>query len=111
MYSCRIFHGVLQVITSGGTRYLEANFFERLYLMWTFRNFPILPHTVLNRRQRQLLDKLLVRRRSGTAANEIVDRPVIGTVERYEHRAGVFGVEHALPNSCSRPVSWGPRRG
>ena len=96
MYRSRILHGVLRVITPGGTRFLETTFLERLYLLWTFRNFPILPDSVLNRRQRQLLAKLLVRRHSAVASDEITDRPLIGTVERCERRAGVFGVELEL---------------
>src|SRR5581483_2437872 len=111
MYRSRIFHGVLRVITPGSTRFVETNFFERLYLLWTFRNFPILPDSVLNRRQRRLLAKLLVRRRSSAASDEIVDRPLIGTVERSERRAGVFGVELELSSRCGQPVNWSSRRG
>src|SRR5690349_11335801 len=108
MYRSRILHGVLRVITPGGTRFVETNFLERLYLLWTFRNFPILPDSVLNHRQR----RLLVRRRSGAASDEIVDRPLIGTVERSERRAGVFGVELELSaRECSQPVNWSSRRG
>ena len=96
MYRSRILHGVLRVITPGGARFLETTFFERLYLIWTFRNFPILPDGVLNRRQRQLLARLLVRRPSPPVREEIIDRPLIGTVERCERRAGVFEVELEL---------------
>ena len=109
MYRSRILHGVLQVVTTGGARYLRANFFERLYLLWTFRNFPMLPHTVLNRRQQRLLDTLLVRRRADNVTVELMDCPVIGTVDRSETRGGVFGVAHELPaTGCKQAV--GTRR-
>ena len=112
MYRSRILHGVLRVITPGGTRFVETNFFERLYLLWTFRNFPLLPDAVLNRRQQRLLARLLVRRRSVVGSDEIIDRPLIGTVERSEPRSGVFGVELELSSrGCARPVSWGSRQG
>lgn len=112
MYRSRIFHGVLQVLTTGGVRILRANFLERLYLLWTFRNFPMLPHAVLNRRQRQLLDTLLVRRHSGDFPAELVDCPVIGTVDRTEPRPAVYGVAHHLsPQGCKQPVSVTSRRG
>ena len=111
MYRSRILHGVLRVITPGGQRFVEANFFERLYLLWTFRNFSILPDSVLNLRQRRLLDRLLLRRRSPTLLEEIIDRPVIGTVDRSERRAGVFGVDLKLSPRRCQPVSWGSHRG
>jgi hypothetical protein len=112
MYRSKILSGVLQLITPGGTRYLQATFFERLYLLWTFRNFPILPQTVLNARQRRLLEKLLVRRSIEKATDELIDRPVIGTIERSDRRLGVFGVAHELsPRTCNQPVGWSSRRG
>ncbi len=113
MYVSKLLYGVLEVITPGGQRYLQATFFERLCLLWTFRNFPILPHAVLNAWQRGLMEKLLVRRPSGTrSGDELIDRPVIGTVERCERRSGVFGVAHQLsPKACNQPVSAISRRG
>jgi hypothetical protein len=112
MYRSRIFHGVLQVVTTGGVRYLRANFLERLYLLWTFRNFPMLPHAVLNQRQRRLLDTMLVRRHADDRSVELVDCPVIGTVDRSQSRAGVFGVAHQLPaTGCKQTVGMSSRRG
>jgi hypothetical protein len=112
MYRSRILHGVLQVVTTGGVRYLRANFLERLYLVWTFRSFPMLPHAVLNQRQRRLLDTLLVRRRADDRSVELVDCPVIGTVDRSQSRPGVFGVAHQLPaTGCKQTVGMSSRRG
>ena len=111
MYRSRILHGVLQVVTTGGVRYLRANFLERLYLLWTFRNFPMLPHAVLNRRQRRLLDTLLVRRHEDGRSVELVDCPVIGTIDRSQSRAGVFGVAHQLPpTGCKQAAGMSSRR-
>lgn len=113
MYLSKILHGVLEVITPGGRRYLQATFWERLYLFWTFRNFSILPHAVLNPWQRRLLEKLLVRRASAQQSGDaLIDCPVIGTIERCERRSGVFGVAHSLsPKACNHPVSVISRRG
>jgi hypothetical protein len=112
MHRSRILHGVLRVVTTSGVRYLRAGFFERLYLLWTFRNFPMLPHAVLNLRQRRLLDTLLVRRRGDNASVELVDCPVIGTIDRSEPRGGVFGVAHQLSaGACNQPVRVSSRRG
>ncbi len=113
MYVSKLLYGVLEVITPGGRRYLQATFFERLYLLWTFRNFSILPAAVLNAWQRRLMDKLLVRRPfASRTGDELIDRPVIGTVERSERRSGVFGVAHKLsPTGCNQPVSVISRRG
>ena len=41
--------GVVQVQTPIGPRYVMPSFLQRVYLLWMFRNFPILPHAVLNR--------------------------------------------------------------
>src|SRR5690242_686528 len=111
MYRSKIFHGVLQVATTSGVRILRASFLERLYLMWTFRNFQILPHAVLNHRQRRLLDTLLVRRHSDTLSAELVDCPVIGTVERSESRAAVYDVApHFAAQGCKQPLGATSRR-
>ena|SRR5579872_6281671 len=112
MYSSRLLHGVLQVVTTSGVRYLRASFLQRLYLLWTFRNFPMLPEAVLNRRQRRLLEMLLVRRRPENASVELVDCPVIGIIDRSESRAGIFGVAHQLPaTGCNQPAGLSSRRG
>ena len=93
MYRSRILHGVLQVVTTGGVRYLRANFLERLYLLWTFRYFSVLPQNVLNRRARSLIENLCLRQHSGSNGflYSITDQPVIGTVDRVPQ----FGREEA----------------
>ena len=80
MSIARIFHGVLQVSTASGARYLKPRAWERLRLLWTFRNFRILPQQVLTGRQRRLVQSICSRRRF--ANPEKVDQvEVIGTVE------------------------------
>jgi hypothetical protein len=46
--------GVVQVQTPIGPRYVMPSFLQRVYLLWMFRHFAILPHAVLNRRQQRL---------------------------------------------------------
>jgi len=76
--------GVVQVQTPIGPRYVMPSFSQRLYLLWMFRHFPILPHAVLNRRQQRLIDRMCSEQRftSRAYANGWDEAPVIGTVER-----------------------------
>jgi hypothetical protein len=76
--------GVVQVQTPIGPRYvMPSTFLQRAYLVWMFRNFPILPHAVLSRRQQRMIDRMCSEQRFASIAysdgmNEV---PVIGTVE------------------------------
>jgi hypothetical protein len=49
-----------------------------------FRNFPILPHAVLNRRQQRMIDRMCSEQSFASAAyaNGMDEAPVIGTIER-----------------------------
>ena len=84
MWIEKLSEGVVQVQTPIGPRYLMPSFFQRLYFLWMFRNFPILPVAVLSRGQRELIDRLCSEQRfvSMAYASGIDDAPVIGTVER-----------------------------
>ena len=75
--------GVVQVQTPIGPRYVMPSFLQRVYLLWMFRHFPILPHAVLNRRQQGLIDRMCSEQRftSRAFANGWDEAPVIGTVE------------------------------
>jgi hypothetical protein len=75
--------GVVQVRTPIGPRYVMPSFLQRVYLVWMFRNFPILPHAVLNRRQQRLIDRMCSEQRfaSMAYADGMDEAPVIGTVE------------------------------
>ena len=85
--------GVVQVQTPIGPRYVMPSFLQRVYLLWMFRNFPILPHAVLNGRQQRLIDRMCGEQRFASAAySDGLEAPVIGTIE---HRPAI-GAE-ALP--------------
>lgn len=86
--------GVVQVQTPIGPRYVVPSFLQRVYLLWMFRNFPILPHAVLSRRQQRLIDRMCSEQRfaSMAYADGMDEVPVIGTVE---HRPPVSA--DALP--------------
>jgi hypothetical protein len=75
--------GVVQVQTPIGPRYVMPSFLQRVYLIWMFRNFPILPHAVLNRRQQRLIDRMCSEQRfaSMAYADGMNEAPVIGTIE------------------------------
>ena len=76
--------GVVRVQTPIGPRYLMPSFLQRVYLMWMFRNFPILPHVVLSRRQQRMIDRMCSEQRfaSMAYADGMDEAPVIGTIER-----------------------------
>jgi TonB family protein len=72
--------GLVELRTHIGSVYVRPSFWERIYLLWTFRNFHSLPKQVLNHRQQQLIDKL--------CRAEIVSHPatigktsIIGVIE------------------------------
>lgn len=75
--------GVVQVQTPIGPRYVMPSFIQRVYLLWMFRNFPILPHAVLSARQQHLIDRMCSEQRfaSMAYADGMDEAPVIGTIE------------------------------
>jgi len=84
MWIEKLSEGVVQVQTPIGPRYLMLSFFQRLYFLWMFRHFPILPVTVLTRSQQRVIDRLCSEQRfvSMAYAAGMEDAPVIGTLER-----------------------------
>jgi hypothetical protein len=75
--------GVLRVTTPLGPRYIELSFWQRLYLVWLFRNFKVLPMQVLGRSQQRLIESLCAAQRFvSVPAHGWEDGVVIGTVER-----------------------------
>ncbi len=76
--------GVLRLLTPVGPRYLLPSFLERLYLIWVFRHFEVLPQQVLSRHTQSLIDNLCARNHRGSNhfLYAITDQPLIGTVER-----------------------------
>jgi hypothetical protein len=76
--------GVVQVQTAIGPRYVvPSTFFQRVYLVWMFRNFHILPHAVLSPRQQRLIDRMCSEQRFASIAysDGMSEVSVIGTVE------------------------------
>ena len=72
--------GLIELRTDIGPVYVRPSFWERIYLLWTFRHFRSLPQLVLNRHQRQLIDKLS--RTAIASRNEPISRTsIIGAVE------------------------------
>jgi len=72
--------GLVELRTQIGSVYVSPSFWERIYLLWTFRNFHSLPKQVLNRHQQQLIDKLC--RAAIVSRNGPIARTsIIGTVE------------------------------
>jgi TonB family protein len=72
--------GLIELRTDIGPVYLRPSFWERIYLLWTFRHFRSLPQLVLNRHQRQLIDRLS--RTAIASRNEPISRTsIIGAVE------------------------------
>jgi hypothetical protein len=60
--------GVVQVQTPIGPRFVMPSFLQRVYLLWMFRNFPILPHAVLNARQQRMIDRMCSEQRFASMA-------------------------------------------
>jgi len=87
--------GVVQVQTPIGPRYVMPSFIQRVYLLWVFRNFPILPHAVLSQRQQRMIDRMCSEQvfASLPYVDGLDEAPVIGTVE---HRPAI-GTESLPP--------------
>src|SRR5690349_20314 len=84
MWIEKLAQGVLCVQTPLGPRYIQLSFWERVYLLWIFRNFQTLPPQVLHPRQQQFIDGVCKNDRfvSNSFQNGVVDFPIVGTLER-----------------------------
>ena len=78
----RLQSGFLLFETPQGLVRVELSFWQRAYLLWTFRNFRRLSVALLNPRQRALV-KALYRNRAGTVSHSIDPLLVIGVVEKF----------------------------
>jgi len=79
--------------TDQGVVYACASGWDRVYLLWTFRNFRSLPQNVLSPRQQQLMGSLY-RAAANGHPHELYDAVVVGTVEDFR------------PASFSTPLSF-----
>jgi len=98
--------GIVLVQTPIGPRYVMPSFLQRVYLLWVFRNFQILPHAVLSRGQQRMIDRLCSQQRFASVAyvDHMNEYPVIGTIE---HRPPI-AVDSSVPG---RPSVAGSARG
>ena len=82
----KIRSGLVELRSSQGPLYVSPSFWQRIYLLWIFRNFHRLPMQVLDRRQQQLIEKLgrtaLVARQGPIARSSL-----IGSVENFRTAA------------------------
>jgi hypothetical protein len=104
MWIEKLAHGILELDTPIGPRYLQLNFLERAVLVWTFRNFSSLPQEVLRASERRLIDRLWNENRF--VARSIVgshDAPIIGRVER-RALATVEAMPRRKPVASSKPA-------
>ena len=76
--------GVVRLQTPIGPRYIMPSFLQRIYVLWMFRNFAILPYAVLNGRQQRMIDRMCSEQRFESIGyvNGLGEAPVIGTIER-----------------------------
>ena len=85
MWMEKIRHGVLQVSSDTGTRYVSPRLIDRIRLVWTFRNFTVLPEEVLSSHEQQVVDQLCrhSKRESRTTMylSDHQNQIVIGVVE------------------------------
>jgi hypothetical protein len=83
MWLEKLFAGVLRVLTPLGARYIQPSFAQRIYLLWVFRHFRVLPLQVLTPRQRRVIDALCVEPRFvPLIEKDGWEAPILGTLER-----------------------------
>jgi hypothetical protein len=83
MWMQKLSDGVLRVLTPLGPRYIRPTLLQRLYILWIFRHFHVLPLQVLSRRQRALIESLARSSASSLSpTDEFEYAPILGTVER-----------------------------
>ncbi len=68
--------------TDQDVEYVTASGWDRVYLLWMFRNFRSLPQNVLSARQKQLIGSLY-REASNYSSDELHGAVVVGTVEDF----------------------------
>ncbi len=83
MWMEKLSYGVLRVLTPLGPRYLSPSFWQRLYLLWIFRNFETLPVKVLSQRQQKRIEEMCARYGFVSVLERgVVDTPLLGTLEQ-----------------------------
>jgi hypothetical protein len=83
MWIEKLFAGVLRVLTPLGARHIKPSLAQRIYLLWVFRNFKVLPLQVLTSRQRRVIDAMCVEPHFVPLTEENGwESPILGTLER-----------------------------
>ena len=82
MWIEKLFSGVLRVVTPLGPRFLKPSLFQRIYLLWVFRNFQTLPFKVLSNRQQRLVEAMCDENRFVPWGVGFDDAPLLGTLEQ-----------------------------
>jgi hypothetical protein len=83
MWMEKLSYGVLRVLTPLGPRYLNPSFWQRLYLLWIFRNFETLPVKVLSQRQQRRIESMCARYGFVSVLERgVMDTPLLGTLEQ-----------------------------
>jgi hypothetical protein len=83
MWMEKLFAGVLRVLTPLGARYIKPSLAQRIYLLWIFRHFKVLPLQVLTSRQRRVIGALCVEPRFvPLTESDGWEAPILGTLER-----------------------------
>jgi len=80
MWLEKLTQGVLRVLTPLGPRYVNPSFWQRVYLMWLFRNFHTLPVKVLSPWQQRRVESMCVQH--GFVAPDFDDLAILGTLEQ-----------------------------
>lgn len=100
MWIDKLNSGLLKLITPMGPRYLRPSFWQRVYLFWVFRHFPILPNVVLSRRTQNLISELCSQQ--SAYSEGFLDAPLLGTVERL---GPPLMATESTPKSASAPAT------
>jgi hypothetical protein len=102
MWIEKLTDGVVELDTPIGSRYLQPSLVQRVFLLWTFRNFCSLPQSVLRPWERRLIDGLSSDNRFVSLSTALaVDRPIIGKVERRPPQADIEVLPVRKPVSAS----------
>jgi hypothetical protein len=100
MWIEKLSQGVLRILTPMGPRYIRPPMLQRIYLLWIFRHFQMLPLQVLSLRQQEFIDTLCTQHRfvSLPQTAGLEDAPVLGTVE-WRPRIDADGLPPSRPST------------
>jgi hypothetical protein len=97
---------LLELRTDAGLLYVRPSGWQRIWLLWTFRHFHVLPQQLLSRRDQRLIETLSYSARV-TPSLPVHRSTVFGVVENVRTKpqpAGVFFAEPAKPAIQEGPV-------